>query len=127
MQEATGGKGVNVIIDQISASVANDNLKAAAVLGRIVNVGRLGGARGEFNFDLHALKRIEYIGVTFRTRSLDEVREIGRLMREDLWEAVVAGKLSLPIDRTFKLSEGAEALAHMAANKHFGKIVMTTD
>ncbi len=127
VQQATGGKGVNVIIDQISASVANDNLRAAAVLGRIVNVGRLGGARGEFNFDLHALKRIEYIGVTFRTRSLDEIREIGRLMREDLWDAVVAGKLSLPIDRTFKLSEGAEALAHMAANKHFGKIVMTTD
>ena len=40
---------------------------------------------------------------------------------------LVAGKLSLPIDRTFKLSEGTEALAHMAANKHFGKIVMTTD
>lgn len=127
VQEATGGKGVDVIVDQISASVANDNLKAAAILGRIVNVGRLGGGRGEFDFDLHALKRIEYIGVTFRTRSLDEIREIGQLMREDLWEAVVAGKLSLPIDRTFQLSEGAEALAHMAANKHFGKIVMTTD
>ena len=127
VQEATGGKGVNVIIDQISASVANDNMKAAAVLGRIVNVGRLGGGRGEFDFDLHALKRVEYIGVTFRTRSIDEIREIGRLMREDLWEAVAAGELTLPIDRTFPLSEGAEALAHMAANKHFGKIVMTTN
>jgi len=125
--DATGGNGVHVIIDQISASVANDNMKAAAVLGRIVNVGRLGGGRGEFDFDLHALKRIEYIGVTFRTRSIDEIREIGRLMREDLWEAVAAGELSLPIDRTFPLSKGAEALAHMAANKHFGKIVMTTD
>jgi len=126
VQEATGGKGVDLIVDQISASVANANLKAAAVLGRIVNVGRLGGGKGEFDFDLHALKRIEYIGVTFRTRSLDEVREIGRLVREDLWDAVVAGKLSLPIDRTFQLSDGADALAHMAANKHFGKIVMTT-
>jgi NADPH2:quinone reductase len=127
VQEATGGKGVNIIVDQISASVANDNMQAAAILGRIINVGRLGGGRGEFDFDLHALKRIEYIGVTFRTRSLDEIREIGRLMREDLWEAVVAGELSLPIDRSFHLSEGAEALAHMAANKHFGKIVMTTN
>src|SRR5713101_8959048 len=74
--EATEGKGVDLIIDQVSASVANQNMKAAAVLGRIVNVGRLGGMKGEFDFDLHALKRIDYIGVTFRTRSLEEVREI---------------------------------------------------
>ena len=44
------------------------------MLGRIVNVGRLGGFTGEFDFDLHALKRIDYIGVTFRTRTVDEVR-----------------------------------------------------
>ena len=55
---------------------------------------------GEFNFDLHALKRINYIGVTFRTRSLDEIREINRLMRADLWPTVEAGKLSLPIYET---------------------------
>jgi NADPH:quinone reductase-like Zn-dependent oxidoreductase len=121
---ATGGKGVDLIIDQISASVANANMKAAKVLGRIVNVGRLGGAAGEFDFDLHALKRIDYIGVTFRTRSLDEVREINRKMRADLWPLVEAGKLHLPIDRIFPLDEAAAAQAHMRANAHFGKIVL---
>jgi NADPH:quinone reductase len=121
---ATGGKGVDLIIDQISASVANANMKAAAVLGRIVNVGRLGGAKGEFDFDLHALKRIAYIGVTFRTRSLDEVREINRKMRADLWPLVEAGTLALPIDRVFPLDEAAAAQAHMRANAHFGKIVL---
>ena len=124
--EATGGKGVDLIVDQVSASVANGNMKAAAVLGRIVNVGRLGGTRGEFNFDLHALKRIDYIGVTFRTRSIAEVREIVTRMRADLWEAVAARKLALPLDRTFALDEAAAALAHMQANEHFGKIVLTT-
>ena len=57
--EATDGKGVELIVDQISGYVANQNLKAAAVLGRIVNVGRLGGFSGEFDFDLHALRRID--------------------------------------------------------------------
>ena len=123
--KATDGKGVDLIVDQISASVANNNLKATAVRGRIVNVGRLGGAKGEFDFDLHALKRIDYIGVTFRTRSVEEVREINRRMRADLWPAVEAGKLTLPIDRTFTLDEAAAALAHMKANKHLGKIVLT--
>ena len=123
--EATGGKGVDLIIDQVSASVANQNMKAASILGRIVNVGRLGGMKGEFDFDLHALKRIAYIGVTFRTRSLEEVRAIVRRMREDLWDSVEAGKLHLPIDRTFPLEEAAAAQAHMRANGHFGKIVLT--
>ena len=124
VKKATGDKGVNLIVDLVSAGVANGNLKSAALLGRIVNVGRLGGMKGEFDFDVHALKRIDYIGVTFRTRSPDEVREINRLMRADLWEAIEAGKLSLPIYRTYKLADIGEALALMRANKHFGKIVI---
>ncbi len=123
--KATDGKGVDVIVDQISAPVANGNLKAAKVLGRIVNVGRLGGFTGEFDFDLHAAKRIDYIGVTFRTRSVEEVREINRLMRVDLWDAVESGKLALPIDKSYPLDQAAEALAHMKADEHFGKLVLT--
>jgi NADPH2:quinone reductase len=123
--KATDGKGVDLIVDQVSASVANENLRAAAVRGRIVNVGRLGGFKGEFDFDLHAMKRIDYIGVTFRTRSLEEVREINRAMRADLWGDIESGTLKLPIDRTFPLDQAAAALAHMRANAHFGKIVLT--
>jgi len=123
--EATGGKGVNVVVDMLSGPVVARTMKATAVLGRIVNVGRLAGTKAEFDFDLHALRRIDYIGVTFRTRTLDEVREINRRMRDDLWDAVTAGKLALPIDRRFPLDQAVEAQAHMRANRHFGKIVLT--
>ena len=122
--KATGEKGVDLIIDMISASAANQNMKASAVLGRIINVGRLGGAHGEFDYDLHAQKRIAYIGVTHRTRSMDELREEVRRMREDLWTAVTAGTLRLPIDRVFKLDEAEAAQAHMRTNSHFGKIIL---
>jgi NADPH2:quinone reductase len=122
---ATDGAGVDLVVDQISASVANGNLKATRVLGRIVNVGRLGGSSGAFDFDLHAMRRISYVGVTFRTRTLAEVREINRRMREDLWGAVEAGTLALPIDRVFPLEQANEAQAHMRANAHLGKIVLT--
>jgi len=125
VKKATGGKGVDLIVDLVSAPVANQNLEAASILGRIVNVGRLGGMKGEFDFDKHALKRIDYIGVTFRTRSAEEVREINRLMRADLWPAIEAGKLSLPIHKTFRLADIAEALALMRANRHFGKVVIS--
>jgi NADPH:quinone reductase len=125
VKKATGGKGVDVIIDLVSGPVANQNLAAAAILGRIVNVGRLGGMKGEFDFDMHAAKRIDYIGVTFRTRTPEEVREINRLMRADLWGAVEAGALHLPIRQTFRLLEVSDALAMMRANRHFGKIAIT--
>jgi NADPH:quinone reductase len=122
---ATGGKGVDLVVDMLSGPVAVQSMKATAVLGRIVNVGRLAGMKAEFDFDLHALRRIEYIGVTFRTRTLEEVREISRRMRADLWDAVTAGKLKLPIDRRFPLDEAVAAQTHMRENRHFGKIVLT--
>jgi NADPH2:quinone reductase len=123
--KATGGKGVNLTVDMVSGSTVNPGMHATALLGRIVNVGRLGGNKAEFDFDLHARKRIDYIGVTFRTRTIDEVREIVRKMWDDLRDAVSAGKLSLPIDRTFRLDDAIAAQAHMRANAHFGKIVLT--
>src|SRR5665213_456076 len=100
----------------VSATVANQNLKATAIMGRIVNVGRLGGGRGEFDFDTHAGRRINYIGVTHRTRSMAELREEVRRWREDLWDAVIAGTLHLPIDRTYRLDEAEEAQKHMRTN-----------
>ena len=121
---ATGGKGIDLIIDQVSAGVANANMRAAAVLCRVVNVGRLGGMTGEFDFDLHALKRISYVGVTFRTRSAEEYRAIVQAARADLWAGVEAGTLSLPIDRVLPLDDAPAAIEHMKANAHFGKIVL---
>ena len=122
--EATGGEGVDVIVDQVSGYAANANLAATKILGRIVNVGRLGGFTGNFNFDLHAMRRIDYIGVTFRTRSVEEVRDIVQAMKDDLWGKVEAGDLALPVDREFEIDDVAEAVDYMKANRHFGKIVL---
>jgi len=122
--EATGGAGVNLMIDQVSGALMNASMRATAVLGRIVNVGRLGGGKAEFDFDLHANRRIAYIGVTHRTRSVDELREETRAMWADLAGAVKQKKLSLPIDRIFPLAEAKAAQDYMRANKHFGKILL---
>jgi len=121
---ATNGQGVNVIIDQVSGSLINGSMKASAIRGRIVNVGRLGGGKAEFDFDLHANRRIAYIGVTHRTRSVDELREETRAMWADLADAVTAKKLSLPVDKVFPLVEAKAAQDYMRANKHFGKIIL---
>lgn len=122
--KATDGEGVNLIIDQVSGGLVNGNMKAAAIRGRIVNVGRLGGGKIEFDCDLHAMRRISYIGVTHRTRSVDELREETRAMWTDLGDAVTAGTLRLPIDRKFPLAQALEAQDCMRANRHFGKILL---
>jgi NADPH:quinone reductase len=122
---ATGGEGVDLIVDQVSGALANQNLAATKIKGRIVNVGRLGGTRAEFNFDLHAARRINYIGVTFRTRSIEEIREIFDEVRKDIWPAVESRRLQLPIDKVFAFDDIGQAFARMEANKHLGKIVVT--
>jgi NADPH:quinone reductase len=125
VRQATGGKGVDAVIDQVSGPLMNGNLQAAAIAGRIVNVGRLGGSRGEIDFDMHAMKRITYVGVTNRTRSIEELRAIAEKTRTDLWSAVEAGTFHLPIDSRYTLDDVAEALGRMRKNQHMGKIVLT--
>src|SRR6201997_1930674 len=123
--KATSGEGVDLIVDQVSGKVESQNLAATRIKGRIVNVGRLGGTRAEFNFDLHAARRITYIGVTFRTRSIEEIREIFDEVKKDIWSAVESRKLQLPIDKVFSFDDIGKAFEHMEANKHLGKIVVT--
>jgi NADPH2:quinone reductase len=122
---ATKGEGVDLIVDQVSGKVASQNLAATRVKGRIVNVGRLGGMHADFNFDLHAARRIHYIGVTFRTRTIEEIREIFDEVKQDIWPAVEQRKLQLPIDKVFAFDDIGAAFARMEANRHLGKIVVT--
>ena len=122
--QATSGEGVDLIVDQVSGKVASQNLKATKIKGRIVNVGRLGGTHADFNFDLHAARRIDYIGVTFRTRTIEEIREIFDQVRKDIWGAVESRKLRLPIDKVFTFDDIGKAFEHMEANRHLGKIVV---
>ena len=65
------------------------------------------------------------LGVTFRTRTIEEIRAIFDEVRKDIWPAVESRKLQLPIDKVFPFAEIGAAFAHMEANKHLGKIVVT--
>ena len=122
--DATGGHGADLVIDQLAGTTVNQSMAAAALGARIVNVGRLAGMRGGFDFDLHARKRIRCIGVTFRTRTVEQVRKIQAGVVAHLWQPLVDGKLSLPIDSLFPFERLGEAFERMRSNGHFGKIVV---
>jgi NADPH:quinone reductase len=124
VMKATDGKGLHLTVDMLSGPVVSGTMRCTALLGRIVNIGRLAGMKAEFDFDLHARQRIDYIGVTFRTRTIEEVRDILVKMRADLWDAVKGGKIRVPVDKSYPLVEARAGHDHMRANKHFGKILL---
>jgi NADPH2:quinone reductase len=124
-KKATGGQGVQVILDNIGAGVTAQNLESAAIMGRIVSIGRLGGKVDEIDLDKVALKRLSLIGVTFRTRNDAEKAAITRAAAADLGAALEAGKLDPLLDRSFPLDEALAAQDYMKSNAHLGKVVLT--
>ena len=85
----------------------------------LANSGQL-----QFDFNLHSLRRITYVGVTFRTRSAAEVEDVVARAARVLGPALVDGRLRLPIDKVFPLEDAAAAFERMTRNEHFGKIVL---
>lgn len=124
VQEATSGRGVDVIIDSVGPDVLSGNLACIALEGRLVSVGRLGAERGEIDMDLLALKRASLIGVTFRTRTLEERAACVRQCAQDLLPALADGRLEPVLDRTFPMADVAQAHAYLARDAHLGKVVL---
>ena len=125
--EVTEGKGVDVLIDMLSGDFVNKNMEATKINGHLINIGRLAGMNGNFNYDLHAKRRLHYVGTTGRTRSVEENLDVARVANKDLWDHVVDGKIRHVIFKTFRLNEASDALNIMNENKHFGKLVLLPD
>jgi NADPH2:quinone reductase len=121
----TDGKGVDIVIDHVGAPLLQDHMRCMALQGRLIGVGRLGGRSAEIDLDLLALKRLRLIGVTFRTRTLEERIAIAQRCAQDVLPALADGRLRPLIDRTFPLDDALEAQGYMASNAHLGKIVLT--
>jgi len=121
---ATHGNGADVIIDHVGGSFLKENLRCIAVKGRLISVGRLGGTTAELDLELVAYKRLQLIGVTFRTRTLDEKIAIARGVTAELLPALADGRLKPVIDRVFELDQAAQAQAYMESNAQIGKIVL---
>jgi NADPH:quinone reductase len=116
------GRGAHLIIDSVGASVLTENMAAARVTGRIVQVGRLGGRHADIDLDELARKRLTLVGVTFRTRSRDEGAEVVRRCLEDIGDQLTSYRPR--IDRTFPLAQILDARAAMKRNEHVGKLVV---
>ncbi|MGF6551660.1 zinc-binding dehydrogenase [Paraburkholderia youngii] len=124
---ATDKRGVDLIIDTVGGPVFEANMQSLAVKGRLVNIARLGSATAQIDLSQLWLKRLKLIGVTFRTRTEEERLQCIEACARDLLPHLAAGRIGLPIDRTFAMDAIGEAHAYMLLDQHIGKIVLTTD
>lgn len=115
---------VDVIVDNVGGATLAGTVDVAAVGGRIISVGRLGGNRSEFDLDELARKQIRLIGVTFRTRSRIDRIEVTRRFRRQMLPAIADGALRPVVHAVFPYDDVGIALEQMTDNAHVGKLVV---
>lgn len=127
VREATGGKGVNVVLDHVGGRYLAQNLECLATDGRLVVIGLIGGAKAEVNLAQMLTRRLQVIGSTLRTRRIEDKAAIVASFRQRFGDLLAAGRLRPVVDRVLPLQEAAEAHRRMQASEHFGKIALRID
>lgn len=125
VKEATGGAGVDVVLDMVGGDYIARDLEILAPEGRLVFIAFLGGSKAEINFLPVMMKRLTVTGSTLRPRPVAFKAAIARSLEEKVWPLLAAGKVKPVIHRTFPLAEAAQAHALMESSAHVGKIVLT--
>jgi len=124
IRDATGRRGVDVILDMVGAPYLNDNLKLLREDGRLVYIGALGGARAELNLGLVFVKRLTLTGSTLRNRSVEEKGRIAKALRERVWPLLEQKAVAPVIQAVLPLADAAEAHRRLEAEQAMGKIVL---
>ncbi|EIM27360.1 NAD(P)H-quinone oxidoreductase [Microvirga lotononidis] len=124
-KEATGGRGVDVILDMVGGDYISRNYEAAAQDGRIVQIAFLQGPKAEVDFRRLMVKRLTHTGSTLRPRSPAEKADIAEALEEKVWPLLAQGRCRPVMDSTFAFEDVAKAHGRMDGGEHIGKIVLT--
>lgn len=127
INKATGGKGVDVILDMVGGDYVERNIQCAAKDGRIVNIAFLAGARVEVNLLPVMLKRLTLTGSTLRPQPAEVKAQIARDLESQVWPLIAAGKIRPVIAAEYPLAEVADAHRLMESSRHIGKVVLKLD
>ncbi len=124
VRQATGGKGVDVVLDHVGGKYLAGNLECLATDGRLVIIGLIGGAKAEINLAALLIKRLHVIGSTLRTRPGEDKARLVEQFVERFGGAIADGRIKPVVDRVLPLAEAAEAHRVVQASEHFGKVVL---
>lgn len=124
LNEATGGRGVDVILDMVGGDYLPRNLDLLAVEGRLVQIAFVRSPKAEVDFSVLMRKRAWITGSTLRSRTPAEKGDIARALRAEVWPLIEAGTVRPVIHRVFPLAQAAEAHRLLESGTHIGKIVL---
>jgi NADPH:quinone reductase-like Zn-dependent oxidoreductase len=112
--EITGGAGVDLVVENVGPGTLDQSMKATRAGGKIGLLGALTGLQGSINTGLILMKRLEIHGIMVDSRAAFEA--MVKFIEQHRVEPV--------IDRRFDFEQFPDALRHMEAGEHFGKIVV---
>jgi len=121
---ATDGRGVDVILDPVGGDYLGRNVAALRRFGRLVNIGLLGGAKGELNMGQVLGKRLRIVGSTLRTRPVEEKIAITHRFAAEIMPKLADGRLRPIVDRVFPIAEAQGAHEYVLANRNVGKVIL---
>jgi putative PIG3 family NAD(P)H quinone oxidoreductase len=126
IQELTGGRGVDLVLDIIGGDYFARNLAVLAIDGRLVQIGLMGKATmTEIDLNQVLRRRLTITGSTLRVRSVEEKGRIAAALQREIWPLLESGRVKPVVHTTFPLAEAAAAHRLMESSEHIGKIVLT--
>ena len=125
VREATGGRGADVVLDNMGASYLARNIEVLAPNGRLVVIGLQGGTTGEIDLGAMLRKRAALLATTLRSRPAEEKAAIVASVREHVWPLVESGSVRPVVDRVLPMSQAARAHHVVEASEHVGKVLLT--
>lgn len=124
VKQATGGKGVDVILDMVGGEYVQRNMSAAALWGRVVNIAYMKGMSANVNFGPMLMKRLSLLATTLRGRTNAEKGAIRDALLREVWPLIDAGRVKPIIDHIFPLADAQAAHERMKGSAHVGKILL---
>jgi NADPH2:quinone reductase len=124
VKEATGGRGVDVILDMVGGDYLPRDVRALAPDGRLVMIAHQKGAEVAMNFAVVMVKRLTITGSTLRPQSVEAKARIAEALRREVWPLLDAGRIAPVIAETFPLEDAAAAHARLESGAVAGKIIL---
>jgi NADPH:quinone reductase-like Zn-dependent oxidoreductase len=125
VMKVTGGKGVDLVVNNVGGSVFAECIRCLAFEGRLATVGYLDRVmKAELDLDALHAKRLKLFGVSNKLRGAAHRARTVRGFITDFLPHFAAGRIRPLIDRVYRFDELPQAKAYVDSDAHLGKVVV---